>query len=141
VVQKALGSSWGERKLSTLGKAVTVVIGVAGLAVALGEVRMIFYFVLFAWSGIASAFTPVVLCSLFWKRTTKAGAAAGMIGGFVVTVLWVVAFKERFYDLYEMIPGFAAGFAATIVVSLMTEPDAEAIAELEDVHRSVGPIF
>ena len=124
-----------------MGKAVTVLMGLVGLAVALGEVRAIFYFVLFAWSGIACAFTPVVLCSLFWKRTTKAGAVAGMIGGFVITVLWVVAFKERFYDLYEMIPGFAAGFATTIVVSLMTESDAKAIAELEDVHRSVGPIF
>ncbi len=141
IVQKALGSEWSERKLSLVGKAVTVLMGLVGLAVALGEVRAIFYFVLFAWSGIACAFTPVVLCSLFWKRTTKAGAVAGMIGGFVVTVLWVVVFKERFYDLYEMIPGFAAGFAATIVVSLMTEPDAKAIAELEDVHRSVGPVF
>jgi sodium/proline symporter len=141
IVQKALGSEWSERKLSLVGKAVTVLMGLVGLAVALGEVRAIFYFVLFAWSGIACAFTPVVLCSLFWKRTTKAGAVAGMIGGFVVTVLWVVVFKERFYDLYEMIPGFAAGFAATIVVSLMTEPDARAIAELEDVHRSVGPVF
>ena len=141
VVQKALGSSWSERRLSTLGKAVTVVIGVAGLAVALREVRMIFYFVLFAWSGIASAFTPVILCSLFWKRTTKAGAVAGMIGGFVVTVVWVIWFKERFYDLYEMIPGFVAGFACTIGVSLMTEPNAEAVAELESVHQAVGPVF
>lgn len=141
VVQKALGSSWSERRLSTLGKAVTVVIGVAGLAVALREVRMIFYFVLFAWSGIASAFTPVILCSLFWKRTTKAGAVAGMIGGFVVTVVWVIWFKERFYDLYEMIPGFMAGFACTIGVSLMTEPNAEAVAELESVHQAVGPVF
>jgi len=140
VVQKALGSRWSERRLSTLGKAVTVVIGVAGLAVALGEVRMIFYFVLFAWSGIASAFTPVVLCSLFWKRTTKAGAVAGMIGGFVVTVVWVIWFKERFYDLYEMIPGFVAGFACTIGVSLLGEPDAEAVVELESVHQAVrGP--
>jgi len=141
IVQKALGSGASERKLSMLGKAVTVLIGLVGLAVALREPRAIFYFVLFAWSGIASAFTPVVLCSLFWKRTTKAGAVAGMIGGFVVTVLWVVVFKERFYDLYEMIPGFAAGFACTIGVSLMTEPDADAVAELEDVHRAVGPVF
>jgi len=112
-----------------------------GLVLALTEVRMIFYFVLFAWSGIAAAFTPVVLCSLFWRRTTRAGAIAGMIGGFLTTVLWVVLFKERFYDLYEMIPGFAAGFALCIGVSLMTEADAETVAELEDVRRAVGPIF
>ena len=141
VVQKALGSGWSEKRLSTLGKAVTVIIGVAGLAVALGEVRMIFYFVLFAWSGIACAFAPVVLCSLFWRRTTKAGAVAGMIGGFVVTVVWVIGFKERFYDLYEMIPGFMAGLACTIGVSLRTEPNADAVAELESVHHAVGRVL
>ena len=120
VVQKTLGSGRSEQRLATLGKAVTGVIGVAGLAVVLGEVRMIFYFVLFAWAGIACAFTPVVLCSLFWRRTTKAGAVAGMVGGFVVTVVWVIWFKERFYDLYEMISGFMSGFACTIGVSLIT---------------------
>jgi Na+/proline symporter len=62
-----------------------------------------------------------------------------MVGGFVATVLWVMFFKERFWDLYEMIPGFAAGFACTVGVSLLTSPDAEAIAELEDVRAAVGP--
>jgi len=141
VVQKAVGWDASERTLSLLGKGVTVVIGLVGLATALTEVRVVFYFVLFAWSGIAAAFTPVVLCSLFWKRTTRAGAIAGMVGGFVTTVVWVVFFKEHFYDLYEMIPGFAAGFACTLAVSLATEPDLDAVAELEDVRRTVGPTF
>jgi sodium/proline symporter len=141
VVQKAMGSKASDARLSLLGKGVTVLIGVVGLAVALAQVRVIFYFVLFAWSGIAAAFTPVVLCSLFWRRTTKLGAVAGMIGGFVVTVVWVVAFKERFWDLYEMIPGFIAGFGCCIGVSLLTEPDAEAMAELDAVHEAVGPVF
>ena len=141
VFQKALGSTASERTLSLMGKGVTVVIGVAGLVVALAEVRVIFYFVLFAWSGIAAAFTPVVLCSLFWSRTTRAGAVAGMIGGFVVTVLWTVAFKARFYDLYEMIPGFVAGFGFCLAVSLITTPDEDAVGELESVRASVGPVF
>jgi len=141
VWQQAMGSKADERRLSTLGKGVTLVIGGAGLVAALTEVRMIFYFVLFAWSGIAAAFTPVVLCSLFWKGTTRAGAVAGMIGGFVTTVLWVVLFKERFYDLYEMIPGFAVGFALCIGVSLVTETDPVAVAELEDVRRAVGRVL
>jgi Na+/proline symporter len=141
VVQKAMGSQASERRLSLLGKAITVVIGGVAFWVALAEVRVIFYFVLFAWSGIASAFTPVVLCSLFWKRTTKAGAVAGMIGGFVVTIVWTVAFKERFYDLYEMIPGFIAGFACCIGGSLLTHADEAAAEELESVRRAVGPVF
>ena len=116
-------------------------IGLVGLVVALTEPASIFYFVLFAWSGIACAFTPVVLCSLFWKRTTKLGAIAGMIGGFVVTVVWTIWFKERFYDLYEMIPGFIAGFVCTISVSLMTECDRDIADEVDSVRRAVGPVF
>jgi len=141
VVQKALGSTASERSLSMMGKGVTVVIGLVGLVVALLEVRLIFDFVLFAWSGIACAFTPIVLCSLFWKGTTREGAVAGMIGGFASTVLWVELFKAGFYDLYEMIPGFAAGMICCIAVSLMTQPNADAVDELESVREAVGPVF
>lgn len=141
VVQNVFDPDADQRRLSLMGKGVTVVIGGVAMALALTEQRMIFWFVLFAWSGIAAAFTPVVLCSLFWKGTTRAGAIAGMVGGFAATVLWVVYFKARWWDLYEMIPGFAAGFACTILVSLMTRPDPEAVAELEGVRRTVGRIF
>lgn len=137
VVQKILHPNLSELRLSLLGKGTTVIIGAVALALALGEVRMIFWFVLFAWSGLASAFTPVVLCSLFWKRTTRAGAIAGMVTGFLTTVIWVVAIKEHVWDLYEMIPGFAAGFLATIGVSLVTEPPEGAAEEMESVWRAV----
>lgn len=141
VVQKALGSRASERALSRVGKSVTVLIGAVGLVVALLEVRVIFDFVLFAWSGIACAFTPVVLCSLFWKGTTREGAIAGMVGGFGATVVWVRAFKASFYDLYEMIPGFFVGLLCCVLVSLLTKPNREAIAELESVRDSVGSVF
>ncbi|HSM05031.1 MAG TPA: sodium/proline symporter [Longimicrobiales bacterium] len=141
VVQQALGLEASERTLSRLGKGVTVIIGLVGLGVALLEVRVIFDFVLFAWSGIACAFTPIVLCSLFWRRTTREGALAGMVAGFLVTVIWVRVFKAGFYDLYEMIPGFLAGLAACVLVSLVTRPDPEAVAELDAVREEVGPVF
>ncbi len=141
VFQKVFRPDFSDRQLSLIGRCLTVVIGAGGLAVALPESRMIFWFVLFAWSGLASAFTPVVLCSLFWRRTTRAGAIWGMIAGFVTAVLWVLAVKEHFYDLYEMIPGFVAGFTVTIGVSLFTEPPPGADAELDDVKRVVGGPF
>ncbi|MFQ5690343.1 MAG: sodium/proline symporter [Gemmatimonadota bacterium] len=141
VIQKTLGSSMRERDLSRFGKLTTAIIGTAGVALALAKVRVIFWFVLFAWSGLACAFTPVILCSLFWKRTSRAGAIAGMLGGFLTTVVWVLAFKARFYDLYEMIPGFLAGLALTVGVSLFTRPPPGAAAEFESVRRSVGWVF
>ena len=152
VFQKVLRPDFSDRQLSRIGRGLTVVIGLGGLAVALPESRMIFWFVLFAWSGLASAFTPVVLCSLFWRRTTRAGALSGMISGFLTAVVWVlpilpgseaggIALKEHFHDLYEMIPGFLVGFAVTIGVSLFTKPPADAAAVLDDVKRVVGGPF
>ena len=151
-VQKVFRPDFSDRRLALIGRGLTVVIGLGGLAVALPESRMIFWFVLFAWSGLASAFTPVVLCSLFWRGTTRAGAIWGMIAGFATAVIWVlpilpgseaggIALKGQFYDLYEMIPGFAMGFLVTIVVSLFTKPPPDAGAVLDDVKRVVGGPF
>jgi sodium/proline symporter len=141
VVQKTLNPPWMERTFSLWGKLTTVVIGGLAVALALPEARVIFWFVLFAWSALGSAFTPVVLCALFWKRTTRAGAIAGMIAGFIGAVGWVLLLKERFYDLYEMIPGFLLGFAVTIGVSLLTGPPDGATDEFESVWRSIGRPF
>ncbi|HEY5656682.1 MAG TPA: sodium/proline symporter [Myxococcota bacterium] len=137
LVQKMFHPNLSERHFSLLGRLTTVVIGAIALALALQEMRVIFWFVLFAWSGLAVAFAPVVLCSLFWSGTTKAGAVAGMVSGFVTTVLWVLFFKEHFYSLYEMLPGFAVGFVVTVGVSLVTRPPEGAEAELESVRRAV----
>jgi sodium/proline symporter len=139
VLQQVLRPGLSQRALARAGKATTVVLGAGALVLALGEVRVIFWFVLFAWSGLACAFTPVVLCALFWTRATRAGAIAGMIAGFVTTVAWVVFFKPGFYELYEMIPGFLAGLAVTIGVSLATAPPAGAAEENDEIRREVGP--
>ncbi len=137
VVQRVFNPNLSDRQLSMLGKLTTVVIGAGAVALALPEVRVVFWFVLFAWSGLASAFAPVVLCSIFWSRTTRAGAIAGMVAGFLTAVLWVLLIKEHFYDLYEMIPGFVAGFAVTIGVSLVTEPPEGAAEEMASVRESI----
>lgn len=137
VMQMVLRVRMSEGRLALWGKVTTLVIGVAGVTFALGQPRVIFWFVLFAWSGLAAAFTPVVLLSLFWKRATLAGAVAGMIAGFATTVLWVAVWKTGFYDLYEMIPGFLAGFAATVGVSLVTRAPAGASEEFDDVWLDV----
>ncbi len=61
-----------------------------------------------------------------------------MLAGFLTAVIWVIALKQHFYDLYEMIPGFAAGFLATIVVSLLTEPPEGADDEFNAVWNAIG---
>ncbi len=118
VMQKVFHPRLTSEALSGYGKWVTVIIGLGAMLFALTEARVIFSLVLFAWSGLGAAFAPVLLCALFWERTTLAGAFAGMSAGFVTTIVWILFFKENAYGLYEMIPGFIAGLLMTILVSL-----------------------
>jgi sodium/proline symporter len=128
VLQKTVGSVASDSRLAIYGKASTLILGLIAVGLAATEAKVIFWFVLFAWSGLACAFAPAVLCALFWPRTTRQGALAGMTSGFIVTVVWAAFFKAEFHDLYEMIPGFAAGLLFTVAVSLGTRKEEQVVA-------------
>lgn len=119
-MQKIMGSTKSDEQLASYGKFVTVIIGVIGIAFAIPEAQFIFWFVLFAWSGLGAAFGPAILGLLYYKKITREGIIAGMLGGFLTSVVWVLAFKSQTYDLYEAIPGFAMGFLLTWGVSRQT---------------------
>ena len=119
-MQKILGSEKSDQQLAVFGKIATLLIGVLGVALAFKVEALIFWFVLFAWSGLGSAFGPVVLCLLYYKGTTAEGVAAGMLAGFLTSVVWVLWVKEHSYDLYEALPGFVMGALVTLLVSKMT---------------------
>jgi len=125
-IQQILGSKKSDHQLAVYGKIVTVIIGVIGIAVALPEVKFIFGFVLYAWSGLGAAFGPAMVCLLYYKKTTWMGVLAGMIAGFTASIVWVAHFKTDYYGLYEAIPGFTAGFVATYVVSRLTQKQSAA---------------
>jgi len=119
-MQKIRGSSLSEKALANRGKLLTLIIGVIGIGFALQQSPMIFWFVIFAWNGLGAAFGPPLLCGLWYPKTNLKGAIAGMLGGFITTVTWVLVFKEQFYDLSEIIPGFLVGLLLTIAVSNAT---------------------
>jgi Na+/proline symporter len=122
-MQKMLGSTRSDATLTGYGKVVTVIIGAIAILVALfmAENKLIFWFVLFSWSGLGAAFGPVMLALLFDRRTTGEGVAAGMLGGFLTSVVWVQFFKADALGLYEAIPGFVVGGIATVAVSRLTQ--------------------
>lgn len=123
-MQRILGNQKSDQRLAVYGKIATLVIGILGIALAFQVEALIFWFVLFAWSGLGAAFGPAVLCLLYYKGTTGAGIAAGMLGGFLTSVVWVLALKEQTYDLYEAIPGFIVGIVLTLLVSAVTRKQA-----------------
>lgn len=78
-----------------------------------------------AWAGFGSAFGPVLLISLYWKRMTKWGALSGMIVGGLTVIIWIASGLSSY--LYEMIPGFSLSLISIIVVSLLTKKPDESI--------------
>ena len=119
-MQKIFGSEKSDHQLAIYGKVATLFIGILGVALAFKMEQLVFWLVLFAWSGLGAAFGPVVLSLLYYKKTTGAGVVAGMSAGFLTSVIWVLVLKQHSYDLYEAIPGFAAGALATFLVSQLT---------------------
>ncbi len=118
--QRIMGSTESDERLSNLGKMVTIVIGVIAVVLGVQEPRVIFHFVLASWSGLGSAFGPAMLGVLYYKRITWEGVLSGMLGGFLVSVIWLSFFKADYHGLYEAIPGFIAGMVLTFGVSWLT---------------------
>ena len=83
-----------------------------------------------AWGVFGAAFGPAILLSLFWKRLTFAGTAAGIIAGAAVDILWLICLSST--GIYEIVPGFAAGLLAAVVVSLCGKKPGEDVEALFD---------
>ena len=84
-----------------------------------------------AWAGFGSAFGPVILLSLYWRRLTYSGAIAGVCVGFVVDAVWY-AFLSSSTGLYEIIPGFLCGLLAAVIVSLCSKAPSKEVTDLFD---------
>ena len=120
-LQKIRNSVKTDQDLAKTGKFVTLIIGMIAVVFALQQSPLIFWFVLFAWSGLGASFGPVLLCALWYPRTNLRGAIAGMLGGFLATMAWVLWFKPMTHDLLEIIPGFVVGLLLTIIGSRSTQ--------------------
>ena len=111
----------------------------------------VFRIVSFAWAGFGGAFGPIMLCALFWKRTTKQGAIAGMISGgalvfiykwlrdgFVIGDKLTGAFIDgTIFDIYELLPAFVIGVVVIIVVSLLTKQPEDEISNTFDEVKTL----
>ncbi len=114
-----------ERRIVVISRVIVLLLGLAGLATALGEARVVFWFVLLAWSGLGASFGPPILLALFWKGLTRWGVLAGMVVGFGTTAAWSLYIRDYLagrigFDLYELVPAFVLSFLATWLVSLAT---------------------
>ena len=79
--------------------------------------KNIFSVVSYAWSGLGSAFGPALVLTLWWKKTTKKGVIAGLLTGFLTTVLWA-NIEPLQIIITERLVSFVFAFMAVVGVSL-----------------------
>jgi sodium/proline symporter len=77
--------------------------------------------VAYAWTGLGASFGPPLIAALWWRRTTFAGALAGMLGGMTSAIVWKNS--AALNDLLD-IKAAAVVISALLVigVSLITRP-------------------
>ncbi len=125
-----------EEKMMWIGRAGVIVIAVIAAVLARNPETSIMSVVSFAWAGFGSSFGPIILLALFWKRTTKNGALAGMVAGFAMSIIWN-RFLAAPTGLYELLPGFLAGLLVCILVSLLGKEPSKEIQDEFDASKSV----
>jgi Na+/proline symporter len=117
VVEGALGRHPDDRRSLLLGRITVAVVGLLGIGLALTEVRLVFWFVLFAWSALGAAFGPLVLLALAPRGLNRYGALAGMLTGAGVTVAWKLGRSVADNPTaFAAIPLAAAAVAAALLL-------------------------
>ncbi len=137
ILRDVLHLKISEKKSMLAARLTVIVIAVLGVFIARDPDSSVFGIVSFAWAGFGASFGPIIICSLFWKRTTLPGAVAGMISGSAMVFLWKYLIKPLggIFGIYELLPAFLTGFLTIFIVSLCTKaPSKEITAEFEKVR-------
>ena len=126
-----------EKEVMIISRFTVFLIALIALLLSLNPNSSIFSLVSFAWSGFGGTFGPLILLSLYWKRTTAPGAIAGLICGGITDVVWhyIPATVAKIFGLYEILPAFIVCLVVTVVVSLLTKPDTEVVTKFEEYKK------
>lgn len=120
VYRRFLRRDASQKELVTCGRLAVLGVALAAIAIAWDPGSSVLALVANAWAGFGAAFGPAVVLSLTWPRTTRNGALAGMLVGAGVVVGWIAWGLSPV--LYEIVPGFIAGWLTIVAVSLMERP-------------------
>ena len=134
-ISSDLLQDFGKKKFSDdtsvkIAKITVVIISAIAVFIAYDPDSSVFSIVSFAWAGFGATFGPVMLLSLFWRRSNKQGAIAGMIAGAVMVFLWkyVISGLGGAFAIYELLPAFIVALMVNLGVSLATpEPEKEVL--------------
>jgi len=133
-------------KVTSLGRTITVIIGVAGLLIAIKPPDAILWIITMGFSIMAAAFTFPLLLGLWWSKATDKAGLIGIISGAVAAVVWYVLGFIKYHSLSVFIggiwPAVFGSLISLIVVILVSkiteETNKDTIALFFDDSDEVG---
>lgn len=134
-----------DKTVLRISRITVFMIAILAYLIALNPESSIMGLVSNAWAGLGSAFGPIVLLSLFWKRTNLQGAIAGISSGAVAVLVWdylpIIGGKTlgAATGLYSLVVGFGLSLSCIVIVSLATpKPSQKMLQEFEDVRTNTN---
>ena len=131
LMQGVFGVKMDKKQTLRVSRITLVLVALVGVFFAWDSTSSVFRIVAFAWAGFGASFGPVVLLALFWKRSNKQGALAGMIAGGAMIFIWKFLVRPLggVLDIYELLPAFLIALAVNVIVSLLTPAPSKDIQE------------
>ena len=124
---KVLKKGASQRELVFVGRLSVIIISFIALILALNPDNTVLGLVAYAWGGFGAAFGPLVLFSLFSRKTTWQAALTGMVTGTLVLIVWKYLGFGTY--MYEIVPGFFSNVCAVIIVNSIISQDNQQIEE------------
>lgn len=131
-----------DKKVLMIGRITTLAVAVIAFFIAWDPNSSIMGLVSDAWAGLGSAFGPLVLMSLFWKRTNLAGAVAGLVSGAGTVLVWdylPLVNGQTIYvatGVYSLLVGFFISLLFIVVVSLVTKAPSKEVTDQFDAYKA-----
>lgn len=138
-IYKRIRPDASDKEVLMIGRIVVLGVAVVAYLIASSKgtgAQAIMNMVENAWAGFGSAFGPVILLTLFWRRFNYFGAIAGIVVGALVDVLWLYCFTAS-TGVYELAPGFICGGIAAIIATMITPEPAKEVLDIYD--RATDP--
>ena len=136
IISRVFGVKLSQKAQMLTARITLGVIAVVAVFLAWDPDSSVFKIVSFAWAGFGATFGPVMLLALFWKRSNKWGAMAGMVTGGAMVFLWKFVIRDLadVLAIYELLPAFICAIVVNVAVSLLTKaPEQEILDEFEEV--------
>ena len=125
-----------DKEVMWVTRGILIAITLFAMIVATGGNQVIFTIVDFAWAGLGATFGPLLLFSLFWKKTTYPAAVAGMVTGGVTVLIWnfFISKLGGIFGIYELLPAF---ILSSIVIYVVSKCTGEPSREIQDDYDAV----